>query len=180
MKIVIKPSKAAAWQMNTQLSIQLKLLSPMWKPSSLIYLLIKRVATFCTCEIQRGFWAKTQGCIAHQEQALWSSGPFWNKSSSQEATTAPQLCVRQAQQRSACAREWSSQQENLQRSVLNCSVLLPHHIYKILNRRAPAVAFHSFLLLISSSDWSHRYRSLLSSVCPVPSFWPLTLFLINV
>lgn len=68
MKIVIKPSKAAAWQMNTQLSIQLKLLSPMWKPSSLIYLLIKRVATFCTCEIQRGFWAKTQGCIAHQEQ----------------------------------------------------------------------------------------------------------------
>lgn len=91
--------------------------------------------------------------VAHQEQVLWSPGPFWNTSSSQEATTAPQLCVRQAQQRSACAREWSSQQENLQRSVLNCSVLLPHHIYKILNRHAPAVAFHSFLLLISSSDW---------------------------
>lgn len=105
-------------------------------------------------------------------------------------TAAPQLCVRQAQERSACAREWSSQQENLQRSVLNCSVLLPHHIYKILNRRAPATAFHSFLLLISSSRWSHRYRSLLSLVCPAAQLLALTraeslwrsshIFLVNV
>lgn len=43
--------------------------------------------------------------------------------------------------------EWSLQQKKLQPSVLNSTGLLPHHIYKTLNRLAPAVLHVCFSLL---------------------------------
>lgn len=53
---------------------------------------------------------------------------------------AAQLCVGK-HRKDVCTggAEWSSQQEHLQPSVLNTTMLLPHQIYKTPNRLAPAV-----------------------------------------
>jgi len=96
---------------------------------------------------QTGFQANTQEWALDQlEHVVWSPGSHWSVSSSQEGTTRRSPAVRYRKDVCTGGVKRSLQQEKLQRSVLNSTVLLPHQIYKTPNGLAPAVPSVCFSL----------------------------------